>query len=156
MQQNDQTLAQEAMWRQICDAEGLDPERRMAARLAILGSAQAQDCTLYRPDELDPEAEEEDLGDARVLFAGPFQAPADWDEPARAEFFGDADPALFFDAFVECLARPGSRGFFLAEIGDYVAATTESGEVVMYYIHDCYEDERGRRCVLIRDDEPLY
>lgn len=143
------------IWQQMCAAAGIDPQQRLVARQAILGDAQALDCTLYRPDENDPDAEEEDLGDARILFTGAFQAPAEWDAEAREEFFGDDDPALFETALIECEAAPGSAAFFLAEIGDYVAVSPGLGEVVMYYVHDCEEDERGRRCVLIRDDQPL-
>ena len=36
----------------------------------------ALDCTLYRPDENDPDAEELELGDGHVLFEGAFEAPA--------------------------------------------------------------------------------
>ncbi|WP_152389793.1 hypothetical protein [Azotobacter salinestris] len=139
----------------MCQAAGLDPQRRLAARQAILGDGAAQDCTLYRPDERDPEAEEEDLGDAKILFTGPFQAPAEWDEQMRADYFDENDPALFVTALIECEAAPASRGFFTVEPGDYVAATLETGEVAMFYVYDCSEDEQGRRCVLVRDDEEL-
>ncbi|MNZ29632.1 hypothetical protein D3C78_468840 [compost metagenome] len=156
VKQNDQESALDAVWVQMCKAEGLDPERRLAARLAVLGSADAQDCTVYRPDDNDPDAEEEDLGDARILFTGPFQVPAEWSEVECAEFFDDADPELFVTALIECEAAPSARGYFAPEIGDYVAATLASGEVAMFYVQDCSEDERGRQCVLIRDDEPLF
>ena len=129
----------------------IDPQQR----LAILGSPDAQDCCLYRPDEDDPDAEELDLGDARILFTGVFQAPADWDELERADFFGDAEPEAFVSAYIECEARPGSAGFFVADVGDYVATMPGLGEVVMFYVHDYSEDERGRYYTLIRDDEPL-
>ena len=62
---------------------------------------------------------------------------------------------LFVTALIECEAEPGSAAFFLAEEGDYLAAMTGQGEVAMYYVHDCAEDDHGRRCVLIRDDQPL-
>lgn len=152
MKQNDQM---DAVWTQMCQAAELDPERRLAARQAILHSEAAQDCTVYRPNENDPDAEEEDLGDARILFTGPFQTPQNWDEQTRADYFGEADPALFVTAFIECEAEPASRRFFAVEAGDYVAVTPELGKVVMFYVHDCSEDERGRKYVLIRDDEPL-
>ncbi len=152
MKQND---PMNAVWMQMCQAAGLDPQRRLAARQAILGDEAAQDCTVYRPDERDPQAEEEDLGDAKILFTGPFQAPEDWDEQMRADYFDENDPALFVTASIECEADPASRGFFAVEPGDYVAATLETGEVVMFYVYDCSEDEQGRRCVLVRDDEEL-
>ncbi len=126
-----------------------------ARRQAVLEHPEALDCNLYRPHERDPEAEELDLGDARVLFGGPFEPPADWDAQARADYFGDDDPALFFEARIQCLAPPGARGHFSAEVGDYLAAMPRLGEVVMYYLHDCLEDDGDRRYVLLRDDQPL-
>lgn len=145
----------DAVWAQICQAAGLDPQLRLAARRAVLDSAQALECTVYRPDDNDPDAEEEDLGDARVLFDGPFQAPAEWDAETRAGFFGDDDPALFLCARIECEAAPAARGYFTVEEGDYVAVLAD-GAVQMYYLHDCREDADGCHCVLIRDDEPLF
>jgi hypothetical protein len=133
----------------------IDPQQPLAARQAILNHPDAQDCTLYRPDEKDPDAEEQDLGDAKILFLGAFQAPADWDAHERAEFFGDSPAELFVTAAIECEAKPLSAGYFTAEIGDYVATMPGLGEVVMFYVHDCSEDDSGRRYVLIRDDEPL-
>lgn len=43
------------------------------SRAAILENPDALECTLYRPDEYDEEAEEQDLGDARIVISGPFQ-----------------------------------------------------------------------------------
>ncbi|HLD67172.1 MAG TPA: hypothetical protein VJA19_14115 [Pseudomonas sp.] len=133
----------------------IDPQKRLAARQAILTHAESQDCTVYRPDERDPEAEEKDLGDARILFTGVFQAPQDWDAREREEFFEDADPESFMTAFIECEAKPASAGFFVPEAGDYVACMQGLGEVVMFYVYDCSEDENGRACILIREDEEL-
>ncbi|HBX57594.1 hypothetical protein [Pseudomonas sp. UBA2684] len=133
----------------------IDQPKRLAARLAILQHPDAQDCTVYRSDDDDPEAEEEDLGDAKILFTGVFAAPADWDEHERSEFFGDSAPELFINAYIECEAKPATAGFFVPEIGDYVATMPGLGEVVMFYVHDCNEDEHGRLCTLIRDDELL-
>lgn len=144
------------VWMQMCAAGGLDPEARLAARMAVLRGDGALDCTVYRPDENDPDAEEEDLGDARILFTGPFEVPQAWSEAERAEFFDDADPEQFVTAFIECEAQPGAAGFFAPEVGDYVAVMQEQGAVVMFYVHDWHEDEEGRKCVLIRDDEPLF
>lgn len=140
------------IWQQMCEAAGIDPQQRLASRQALLADPQAQECTLYRPDENDPDAEEEDLGEAHVLFGGPFEAPAEWSAEDHEGFFGDDDPALFFTALIECDAEPGSAAFFMAEEGDYLAAMSPEGEVAMYYVHDCTEDEQGRRCVLIRED----
>ena len=78
MKDKNQEHSTDAVWVQMCLADDLDPQKRMASRLAILRHAEAQDCTLYRPDDEDEsdDAEELDLGDARILFTGLFQAPA--------------------------------------------------------------------------------
>ena len=132
------------------------PEKLKVRRLAILEHPQAQDCTLYRSSDGDLDVEEEELGDARLLLAGPFQAPLDWDEEQRAEYFDDCDPALFCNAYIECAAALGSSGFFQPEVGDLCASTTVDGQVVMYFVHDCSENEQGRLCVLLRDDQQLF
>ncbi|WP_137885374.1 hypothetical protein [Pseudomonas sp. 2FE] len=155
MSAKDQERSTDEVWVQLCEAGELDPAKRLAARLAILGNPDAQDCSLYRPDENDPDAEEEDLGDAKILFTGLFQAPETWDEATRAEFFDDADPELFMTAFIECEARPASAKFFTPEVGDYVATLPGLGAVVMFYVHDYLEDENGRKCILIRDNEAM-
>ncbi|MCU1718851.1 hypothetical protein [Pseudomonas sp. 5P_3.1_Bac2] len=133
----------------------LNTEQQLAARLAILHNPQAQNCTVYRADEHDPEAEEQDLGDAKVLFLGAFEAPADWDALEREEYFADSAPELFVNARIECEASPGSKTYFSADIGDYVAAQPSLGEVVMYYVHDYVEDDTGLIYVLQRDEEVL-
>lgn len=143
------------IWQQMYAATDIDPQRRLAARQAVLDHPEGLECTLYRPDQNDPDAEEMDLGEARILLAGPFQAPADWDDEECEAFFGDDDPELFVTALVECQAEPGSAAFFLVEEGDYLAAMPGGGEVTMYYVYDCQEDEQGRHCVLIRDDQTL-
>ncbi|MCY1535565.1 hypothetical protein D9M68_709770 [compost metagenome] len=140
-------------WAQICLAAGLDPEKRLAARQAVLGHADALDCSLYRPDDNDLDAEEEDLGDARILFTGPFQAPAEWSAQDRDDYFGDIDPSAFVTALIECQADPSSRDFFLADAGDFVAVVSASGEVQMFYLYDSNEDDDGLHCVLVREDE---
>lgn len=123
--------------------------------LAILNHPEAQDCTVYRPDVNDPDAEEEDLGDAKIVFTGPFEAPAEWDALEREEFFADSDPTLFFTAHIACEAKQGSAQHFVVEPGDYVASMPGLGEVVMYFVCDFHEDAEGGRYILIRDDEPL-
>ncbi|UTW08560.1 hypothetical protein [Pseudomonas benzenivorans] len=132
-----------------------DSQQHLAARLAILDHPDAQDCTVYRPDEQDPDAEELDLGDAKIVFTGVFQPPADWDAEQRSEFYGDSAPELFMTAALECEAKPLSAVYFTAEIGDYVATMPGLGEVVMFYVHDCLDGENGRTYVLQRDDESL-
>ena len=144
------------VWLQMCEAAGVDPEKRLAARRAVLESAEAVQCTVYRPDENDPDAEEEDLGEARLVFAGAFEAPADWGAEECEEFFGDDDPEQFVTARIECEAEASSPGYFVPEMGDYLAAMTGQGEVTMYYVHDCEEDDGGLYCVLIRDDVELF
>lgn len=133
----------------------MDTEQQLAARLAILQHPDAQECTVYRADEQDPEAEEVDLGDAKVLFCGPFEAPADWDAAEREEYFGDSAPELFVTARIECEAKPGSKSHFTVDIGDYVAAQPGQGEVLMFYVHDYLEDDSGCTYVLLRDEEVL-
>lgn len=125
------------------------------ARNAVLEDPRALECSVYRPDEKDEDAEELDLGEARILLLGAFEAPIDWDARQREAYFGEEDPALFFNARVESLAAPGSKAFFTVESGDYVAAQPSLGEVVMYYVYDQEDDAEGRRYVLIRDDEEL-
>lgn len=144
------------VWLQMCEAAGVDPEKRLAARRTVLESAEAVQCTVYRPDENDPDAEEEDLGEARLVFTGAFEAPAEWDAEEREEFFGDDDPEQFVTARIECEAEAASSGYFVPEMGDYLAAITGQGEVTMYYVHDCEEDDDGLHCVLIRDDVELF
>lgn len=130
-----------------------DTEQRRAARRAILSHPEAQDCTVYRPDEADDQADELDLGDAKVLFTGVFQAPQEWDALQREAFFGEIAPELFFTANIACEAEPDSAGFFQPEVGDYVASMPGNGAVVMFYVQDYREDENGRSYVLMRDDE---
>jgi hypothetical protein len=153
MQAKAQEQSTDPVWVQICEAGELNPVQRLASRLAILQHPEAQDCTLYRPDEFDADAEEEDLGDAKVMFLGAFQAPAEWDEDERAEFFGDDAPERFVSAFIECEATPAAAEYFTAESGDYLACMQADGTVQMFYLYDYFEDESGRKCVLIRDDE---
>src|SRR3990167_10861177 len=123
----------------------MDAEQQLATRLAILENPEAQDCTVYRADDQDPEAEEVDLGDAKVLFCGPFEAPADWDAAEREDYFGDSAPELFVNARIECEAKPGSKDHFTVDIGDYVAAQPGLGGVVMFYVHDYLADRKSTR-----------
>ena len=64
------------------------------------------------------------------------------------------DPALFFSVRIECEAEPGTSGFFVPEVGDYLAVM-DAGKIQMYFLHDWREDEHGCTCVLIRDDIQL-
>lgn len=122
----------------------------MTSPHSLLDHDDAQDCTVYRPDERDPDAEEQELGDARILFTGPFEAPADWDARDREDYFDGSDEALFVTARIESEAVKGTAGHFVAEPGDYVAVVAD-GEVQMYYVYDLADESY----VLIRDDETL-
>lgn len=106
------------------------------------------DCTVYRPDENDPDAEELELGDARILLEGPFVAPAEWDAFEREEYFDGSAPELFVNARIECEAKADSGKWFVTEPGDYVALVRDL-EVEMYYVYDRADDSY----VLIRDDQ---
>lgn len=123
-------------------------------RQAILDNPQAQDCTVYRPDETDLDAGARP-GRRQVLLTGTFAAPVEWDAQEREDFFGDTDPELFVTAYIECEAKPGSKAYFQASVGDYVAAMPGLGEVVMYCVEDYSEDAKGRLYVLLRDDQTL-
>lgn len=123
-----------------------------ATRQAILDHPKAQDCTLYRPDPHDANAEELDLGDARVVFDGAFETPQDWDTAQREEYFAEEDPTAFSRAYIACLGEPGSKAYFEAEPGDYLAAQPEPGRIQMYYLYERLDDGSY---VLIRDDEEL-
>ncbi|BCG22739.1 hypothetical protein TUM18999_09300 [Pseudomonas tohonis] len=148
-----QELASDPTWVQICQAAALDPQRRFASRQAVLASTVALEATLYRGDEDDPDAEEEDLGDARVLITGTFQPPAEWSAEERADYYDGSDPEEFFSALIECIAAPASRAYFTAEAGDQVAVSTAEGAIQMYYLYEIFEDEDGHHAVLIRDTE---
>lgn len=124
-----------------------DPNRQH-----VLDAADALDCTVYRPDEDDLDAEEEDLGDAKVLFTGPFEPPQEWDATEREDYFDGTDPALFVTALIACEAKPGSKTFFTPQAGDLLAAMNAS-KVEMYFVCERLDDENGSSYVLIRDDE---
>ncbi|WP_043310747.1 hypothetical protein [Pseudomonas sp. ML96] len=106
------------------------------------------DCTVYRPDENDPDAEELELGDARIVIEGAFEAPGEWDAAEREDYFDDSDPALFVTALIECEAKADSGQHFVAEPGDYVAVV-RGLQVEMYYVYD----RADTSYVLIRDDQ---
>ena len=105
-----------------------DPHRQH-----VLDAADALDCTVYRPDEDDLDAEEEDLGDAKVLLTGPFEPPQEWDAAEREDYFDGTDPALFVTALIACEAKPGSKAFFAPQAGDLLAAMN-AGKVEMYFV----------------------
>lgn len=127
------------------------PSRTPQARSAILEHPAALTCTLYRPDERDPD-EELDLGDARIVIDGIFQPPAEWDAKEREDYFDGAPEEDFVTARIECEAEPGTRAYFLAEPGDYAAVVEASGQVAMFYVYDRLGDTPDGTYVLIRED----
>lgn len=147
--------ADDHAWLAHCSAQGLNPATRLQAREAVLANANSLECCLYRPNEDDPDAEELDLGDAIVLLQGAFQAPAEWDADARADYFDDSDPADFFAAVLETCAAPGSRQHIQPRAGDYLAVSQADGQVQMYYLYECLEEDDGSHCVLILEDNEL-
>lgn len=147
--------ATDPAWLDLCAGHGVDPQRRLAARLAVLEHAAALDACVYRPDDQDPDAEELDLGDVRVLITGTFQPPADWDAATREDYFDGSDPDDFHAAQIEVCARPGSRAFFQPQPGDYVAVSLQDGQIQMYYLYECLEQDDGLQAVLIREDDAI-
>ena len=121
-------------------------------RQRVLHATESLDCTVYRPDEDDLDAEEQDLGDAKVLFTGPFEPPQEWDAAERDDYFDGIDPALFFTALIASEAKPGSKAFFMPQSGDLLAAMN-AGKVEMYFVCERLDDEQGSSFVLIRDEE---
>lgn len=107
---------------------------------------------LYRPDEYDEEAEEQDLGDARIVISGPFEAPAEWDAKDRDDYFDGTAPEAFVVARIACQAAPDSGVYFTAVPGDYAAVTETPGRISMFYVWDCLNDAEGQY-VLIREEE---
>lgn len=118
-------------------------------RETVLAHPDALDCTLYRPDERDADAEETDQGDARLLFTGAFQPPRDWDAQERADYFDGTPEDCFVTARIACEAAPGSASWFETEPGDY-AAVVEGGKVAMFYVYDQLD---SGDYVLIREDD---
>lgn len=122
------------------------------SRAAILANPEALECTLYRADEYDTEAEEQDLGDARILFQGPFQAPAEWDAKDREDYFDGTAAEAFVTARIACEAAPDSGAAFTAVPGDYAAVNEAPGKISMFYVWDCLNEAEGEY-VLIREEE---
>ncbi len=117
------------------------------ARDTLLDPTRSCDCTLYREAD-NPNDEELDLGDGRVLLLGPHALPAEWDAQRRARYCDDAEPEALFQAWIE----PLREGAFQPRIGDFLAVTTAAGEVQMYSLHDLPEGTEGP-WVLLREDE---
>ncbi|WP_090511092.1 hypothetical protein [Pseudomonas marincola] len=133
--------------------QSLDPQQRLALHAAIIAHDDAQNCTVYRPDESDPDAEEEDLGDGKIILGGTYVPHAEWDQEALDDYYDDSDPSLFVTARIASDYKPGSADYFEVEPGDFVATLPAPGKVQMYFVYDYTEDAQGREYVLIRDDE---
>ena len=104
-------------------------------RAALLAHPEALDCVVFRPGPSDAD-EEQELGDGRVLLAGPFEAPTDWDADEREAYFGDGDEAHFIKAYVEPEAEAGHSTHFTVTPGDYLGVTGKDGHITMYFVHD--------------------
>lgn len=143
----------ETVWQDHCLNLGLDAQTRLSARNSVLDASNALDCCLYRPDEDDLDAEELDLGDARILFNGCFTPPSDWDAETLEDYYDGSDPDDFFSARIEPCAAPGTRQYFQPQPGDQVAVTEADGKVRMYYLYECAELDEGFQGVLIREEE---
>ena len=129
--------------------QSLDPQQRLALHAAIIAHDDAQNCTVYRPDESDPDAEEEDLGDGKIILGGTYVPPAEWDQEALDDYYDDSDPSLFVTARIASDYKPGSADYFEVEPGDFVATLPAPGKVQMYFVYDYTEDAQGREYVLI-------
>lgn len=121
-------------------------------RPALLEHPDALECTIYRANEADPDAEEQDMGDARILMAGPFEPPAEWSAQERADYFDGTPAEAFITARFECLAEPGSKDWFTVEADDYAAVMEAPGQIAMFYVCERLDDGSGLY-VLIREEE---
>lgn len=142
-------------WLAYCEAHGLHPEQRLQARLALLADTATLEACLYRPDEDDPDAEEQDLGDIHLQLLGTFVAPSDWDAETLEDYFDGEAPENFFSARLESAIAPGSRGYNAPTPGDLIAVTQSNGLIQMYYLYDCIEQNDGLNCVLILEPDPF-
>jgi len=110
------------------------------SRDQLLQHPDALDCTLYRAAR-DPNAEEDDLGDGRILLLGSVEPIAPED-----------DEQELFSAWVEPLAEASARAHFSVREDDFLAVTEADGRVQMYYVQTA---EPGEPCVLVREDDEL-
>ncbi|QGZ30233.1 hypothetical protein [Stutzerimonas stutzeri] len=120
------------------------------SRERILAHPDALNCTIYRAHETDPEGEEQDLGDARVVITGQFEPPADWDAKARADYFDDMPEEAFFTAVFASEAGADSKSYFTVEADDYAAVTEQDGTISMFYVCERLDDDTY---VLLREED---
>ena len=121
------------------------------SRDELLSHPDALDCTIYRAHPTDPEGEEQDMGDARVVITGPFEAPVEWDAKERADYFDGMPEEDFFTAVFASEAAPDSREHFTVEADDYAAVTQADGSIAMYCV--CERTEDGNYVLLREEDD---
>lgn len=116
------------------------PATEQPSRETILAHPDALECTIYRAHETDPDGEERDMGDARVVITGPFEAPQEWDAKERADYFDGMPEDAFFTALFASEAGADSKGYFSVEADDYAAVTEPDGTIAMFYVCERLED----------------
>ncbi len=126
------------------------PATHQYTRDSILADSNALNCTIYRAHESDPDGEEQDMGDARVVITGNFEAPAEWDAKERADYFDGMPEEAFFTAVFASEAGADSKGYFTVEADDYAAVTEQDGTISMFYV--C-ERLAGDTYVLLREED---
>lgn len=120
------------------------------SRDSILADPNALDCTIYRAHESDPDGEEQDMGDARVIITGNFEPPAEWDAKERADYFDGMPEDAFFTAVFASEAGADSKGYFTVEADDYAAVTERDGTIGMFYVCERLPDDTY---VLLREED---
>lgn len=117
----------------------------------ILAHSDALSCTIYRAHATDPDGEEQDMGDARIVITGAFEPPVEWDAKERADYFDGMPEDAFFTAQFTSEAGADSSDHFTVEADDYAAVTDKDGSVAMYYV--CERTEDGSYVLLREEDE---
>ncbi|AHL76462.1 hypothetical protein CH92_15720 [Stutzerimonas stutzeri] len=126
------------------------PANNHPPRDSILANPDALSCTIYRAHETDPDGEEQDMGDARVIITGQFEPPQEWDAKARADYFDGMPEDAFLTAVFASEADADSKGFFNVEADDYAAVTERDGTVSMFYVCERLDDGTY---VLLREED---
>ena len=126
------------------------PVTQTPSRDSILADPEALNCTIYRAHETDPDGEERDMGDARVIITGQFEPPQEWDAKARADYFDGMPEDAFFTAVFASEPGSDSTGFFTVEADDYAAVTEQDGSISMFYICERLDDDSY---VLLREED---
>lgn len=126
------------------------PANQQPSRESILAHPNALDCTIYRAHETDPEGEEQDMGDARVVITGQFEPPQEWDAKERADYFDGMPEDAFFTAIFASEAGSDSKGYFSVEADDYAAVTMADGSIAMFYVCERLDDGTY---VLLREED---